>query len=226
MSVKSEITLSEAGELFDRYLCEYQEDMVKIVGKHRRNYHQLSLEEIISEANLLLVKGKDKFIKTLGPDLLDQNNFKRMAYAYVKNAISWSNHRAINSKDGKMKSKILDSTHNLNDESVTTFELAVKTIGDDTELEIFSNKDALKNFIHVLTKYYYLLTDGETRILSYMQKGLNQYEISEEMGVTRQAVSYAIIGLKEKVQSQFDFNDIYNENCLNGQSALESSLIR
>ena len=122
---------------FDLYLSEYQKDMVKIINKYRKAYHKLSVEEIVSEANLLLVKGKDKIIETLGKEF-DQNNFKRMAYAYVRNAINWSNYRAINSKDGKMQNKILDAIHNLHDENVTTFELAVETNGCEDELEIFS----------------------------------------------------------------------------------------
>lgn len=210
-------------DLFDGYLCEYQEDMVKIIAKHRNNYHKLSVEEIVSEANLLILKGKNKIIETLGDDF-DHTNFKKMCYAYVKNAISWSHYKAINSKDGKMKSKILDSTHTLHDESVTTFEFAVETIGDETELEIFSNKEALKNFIHVLTKYYSLLSKNEIKLLSYIQKGLNQYQISEEMGVTHQAISHAVVCLREKVNSQFKFSEIYNESKLGGQAALEASL--
>jgi len=207
---------------FDAYLSKYQEDMLKIISKHRRHYHKLSVEEIISEANLLLLKGKDKIIDTLGEEF-NENNFKKMAYAYVKNCISWSNHEALNSKRGKMQSKILDSMHSLDDgEPVTTFELAMETVGKDDELEIFSSKDGLKNFIHVLTQYYYLLSDNETKILSYMQKGMNQYEMSAEMGVTRQAISFALIGLKEKVSSQFNFRDIYNENSNTGQKALDS----
>ena len=150
-------------ELFDLYLSEYQKDMVRIIGKHRKKWHKLSIEEIASEANLLLVKGKKKIIETLNKEF-DKTNFQKMAYAYVRNAITWSHHKAINCKDGKMQSKILDGVHNHDDEAVTTFELAVETVGQEDELEIFSNKKVLKNFIHVLTKYYYLLSDNETRI--------------------------------------------------------------
>ena len=53
---------------FEQYLSEYQEDLVKIIGKYRRNYHQLSAEEIASEANLRLIKGRDKIIESLGND--------------------------------------------------------------------------------------------------------------------------------------------------------------
>ncbi len=207
--------------LFDTYLSEYQEDMVRIIGKHRKKWHKLSIEEIVSEANLLLIKGKDKIIETLKEEF-NKTNFQKMAYAYVRNAITWSHHKATNCKDGKMQSKILDGVHNHDDEAVTTFELAIETVGQEDELEIFSNKKFLKNFIHVLTKYYYLLSDNETRILSYMQKGMNQYEIAKKMNVTHQAISHAVLGLKHKVKSQFDFNDIYNQNEGKGQSSLEA----
>ena len=208
---------------FEQYLSEYQEDLVKIIGKHRRNYHQLSAEEIASEANLLLIKGRDKIIKSLGNDF-NQNSFKRMAYAYVKNAISWSNHKELNNKAGKMRKKIVDLVHEGEDGPITTFDLALQKAGEEDCAEIFSNSDALKNFIHVLVKYYYLLTDNEVKILSYMQKGMNQYDMAEKTGVTRQAISHAILGLKEKIQSQFDFEDIYHEKKIGGQSALEDFL--
>lgn len=205
-------------QLFDEYLASYQEDIVKIVGKYRRPNHALSHDEISSEANLLLIKGKNKILEKLGDDF-SHVNFKKMAFAYVKNAINWSNYAEKNSKDSK---NLVDSVHQSEDGPLTTYELALETQGKEDDFDFLKNTDHLKQFIHVLTNYSYLLTESEIKIISYMQKGLNQYDISEKLNVTHQAISFAVIKLKEKLKSQFNFNDIYNEKDLKGQAALEA----
>jgi predicted transcriptional regulator len=216
-SVSKYICKHKNSKLFDRYLADYQEDIIKIVGKHRNNYHSLSHDEVSSEANSLLVKGKNKILEKLGDDF-SHVNFKKMAFAYVKNAISWSNYAEKNSKHSK---NILDSVHEGEDGPMTTYELALETQGKEDDLDFLKNSDHLKQFIHVLTNYSYLLSESEIKIISYMQKGLNQYDISKELNVTHQAISFAVIKLKEKLKSQFNFNDIYNEESVNGQAALE-----
>ena len=47
-------------------------------------------------------------------------------------------------------------------------------------------------------------------MLSFIQKGFNQEQISIEFGVTRQAVSALFIGMKEKLNQFFDFNEVLN----------------
>ena len=203
-------------QLFDEYLAEYQQDIAKIIGKHRHANHALSHDEIVSEANLLLIKGKNKILEKLGKDF-SHANFKKMAFAYVRNAINWSHYSENNSKEAK---NLLDSVHESEDGPMTTYELALETQGVEDDLDILKNTDSLKQFIHVLTHYSYLLSESEVKIISYMQKGLKQEQISEKLGVTHQAISFAVVKLKEKLQSQFNLTDILNQKAPKGKEAI------
>ena len=203
---------------FDSYLSSYQNDMVKIIGKYRHKNHKLSPEEVISEANILLIKNKNNILNKLDEDF-NEINFKKMAFAYVKNAINWSNYAEKNSKESK---NLLDSVHESEDGPMTTFDLALETQGVEDELDIFKDSISCKDFLHVLTQYAYILSENEVKIISYMQKGLNQYEISEKLGITHQAISFAVVGLKEKLKSQFKFADIMSSKTPNGKRALAS----
>ena len=51
-------------ESYDIWLAEFQPDIVRIIGKFRKNFHHLDLEEVASQANLALIKGKEKLIST------------------------------------------------------------------------------------------------------------------------------------------------------------------
>lgn len=215
-SVHKYICTHKNSDLFDKYISEYQEDIVKIVGKYRHPSHALTNNEIISEANILLIKSKQKILDLLGNEF-DQVNFKKMAFAYVKNAISWTNYSEMNSKDSKHLS---DGVHQSDDGPITTYELALETQSSEDDADLLGSPESLKQFLHVLTEYSYILTEGETKILSYLQKGLTHDEMSEKLGVTRQAISFAFIKLKEKLKSQFNFNDIFSEKRSNGTKAI------
>jgi RNA polymerase sigma factor (sigma-70 family) len=208
----------ENSKLFDEYLSDYQEDIIKIVGKHRHSNHALSHDEVISESNILLIKSKGKILEKLDKDF-SHVNFKKMAFAFVRNAISWSHYAEYNSKDSK---NLLDNLHQGEDGPMTTYELAIETQCIEDDIDSITDVDHLKQFIHVLINYSYLLTENEIKIISYVQKGLSQDQISEKLNVTHQAVSFAVVKLKQKLKSQFNFNDIYNQKEPKGQSCLEA----
>lgn len=209
---------AKQGELFDIFLSEYQEDIIKIIGKYRHFNHKLSLEEIASEANTLIIKGKNKIIEKLG-DEFDQNNFKKMCFAYVKNAITWTQWAELSSKEQK---HIEDSIYETDEGPMTSFDIAVQKEGIDNFFEAFEDEHILKKFLHVLTKYYYLLSESESKILNLMCMGWNQEQIAEELEVTRQAVSFAYISMKEKLQSQFNFKEINADRSFEGNKAINA----
>tara|TARA_A100001515_G_C4561564_1_gene206784 strand:+ start:78 stop:947 length:870 start_codon:yes stop_codon:yes gene_type:complete len=215
-SIYKYISNNSKSDLFDDYLSKYQEDMVKIVGKYRHPNHAMTAEEVISEANILLIKGKNKILEKLKDDF-NEVNFKRMAFAYVKNAINWTNYSERNSKDAK---NLADGIHESEDGPKTTFELAIETQGVEDETDLFSNTESLKQFLHVLTQYAYILTENETKLISYLQKGLSQDEISEKLGVTHQAVSFCFVNLKKKLKSQFRFGEVMSEKRNAGEKAM------
>ena len=198
-------------ELYDQYLIAYQLDMQKIVGKFKKGFHALSNDEIYSECNLHLVQAKEKILNSLDEgEELTQPLFNKIAYHYVKNECSWSHYRLKNKAYEKRK---VDSVINTEDGLKTTFEAAIETSGENNEEidndNLFFNANC-EHFLHILTKYCYLLTEKECKVLSFIQKGFNQEQISIEFGVTRQAVSALFIGMQEKLNQFFDFKEVLN----------------
>jgi RNA polymerase sigma factor (sigma-70 family) len=201
-------------DLFDEFLTSYQEDIKKIVGRHRNSFHKLSFEDVVSEANLILLKGKRKILEACGKDF-DMILLKKVCFAYVKNAIIWSHY-----KEGKDKDYInkLDSMHHSHEFGlITTFDLSLQTTSKEEFDDFYENnnpkesserRENLKSFFDVLVKYTYLLTDTEISTISYLKKGLNCYEIASEIGVTHQAVSASVRNLNEKISSHFNLNKL------------------
>lgn len=217
-------------DLFDKFLSDYQEDIRKIVGKHRRNTHRLSFDDVISEANLLIIKGKNKILEGCG-DEFDQTLFKKICFAYVKNSIVWSHYGLEKDKDYMNK---VDLMHNSEDGSKTTFDLSIATISEEELNDFYETSipesisekiENIKSFFDVIIKYSYLLTDVEITVVSYLKKGFNCYEIASKTGVTHQAVSHCIRNLNDKVRSQFDIKKIgcsHTQDIINGHKALDN----
>lgn len=200
-------------DMYDQFLCNFQEDIRKIIGKHRKPFNALSPDDLFSESNLYLIKYKKKILSTFDENTpLTENEFKKIAYHYVKNCINWSHYREYNEKHNLNK---VDEIHNTDDGVKTTFEMVIETQGKEDEPKDNPHDLNLKRFMHVLLKYSYLLTENETKILSYIEKGLNQDEIAEKLQVTRQAVSFSFIKMKEKLATQFNFENILNNDISN-----------
>ena len=195
-------------KLFDQYLVEFQEDIKRIVGKFKKSFHALSDEEIYSECNLHLLKNKEKILDSFSEDQdFNQSEFKKIAYHYVKNESIWTHYRFINKSYNRRK---LDGYSETEDGTKTIFEASIETQGEENK-EIDNDeiyfKSNLKNFLHVLTKYCYLLTEKESKFLSYYRKGLNQYQIAEKFEVTHQAASAMFIGIQQKLNQFFNSKD-------------------
>ena len=62
-----EITLEQFieknDEVYNQFVVEYQEDIVRIVHKYRNQHHLVSAEDIISEVNFDLIYRKNTFLK-------------------------------------------------------------------------------------------------------------------------------------------------------------------
>jgi len=195
--------------LFDDFLVEFQDDIKRIAGKFKKHFHLLSDDEIYSECNLHLLKGKEKILSTFSQDSdFTREQFKKIAYHYVKNEVVWSHYRVQNKSYNRRR---LDGFVETEDGTKTTFEAAIETRGvENEELDndnLFLQANS-KQFFHILTKYCYLLTEKECVILSYAQKGVNQYEISKKLKVTHQAVSAMFLGIQDKLKNFFNFNEV------------------
>ncbi len=83
---------------FNLWLQDFQTDIIKIVGKYRKSYHKLSSEEVISEINISLLKKRTGLIEyMIKNDGFHQQNFKRSAFVYSRNLISWTHSYMMNS---------------------------------------------------------------------------------------------------------------------------------
>ena len=133
---------------FDLFLCNFQEDIRRIIGKFRKNYHALSPEELASECNVHLLKYKNKILDSFLDSEFNESDFKKISYHYVKNLVSWSHYGEVNEK---YNAKRLDQIHETEDGSKTTFELSLDTQGkEDSFFDVFDSESSIKNFYHIL----------------------------------------------------------------------------
>ena len=212
---------------FDLFLCNFQEDIRRIIGKFRKNYHALSPEELASECNVHLLKYKNKILDSFLDSEFNESDFKKISYHYVKNLVSWSHYGEVNEK---YNAKRLDQIHETEDGSKTTFELSLDTQGkEDSFFDVFDSESSIKNFYHILINYSYLLSETESKILSFLKSGMSQDEIAEVLGVTHQAISHGFVSLKEKLQAYFDFDEIFENSSdseSNGKKAIDNFFSR
>ena len=185
---------------FDDYLVNYQLDLERIITKHRGKNHKLSVEEIVSEANLSLVKNRDSILSNFkGP--FSELAFKKLAYRFARNVIVWTQSRLINTK---YEARRLNYEHYTEDGPKTTYELALESEGYEEDFYVdFDRDEKCKYLLHMVTQYSDILSDGEIKVLAYSERGLNQEEIAEIQGTTRQAVSVATLRIFDKIRVHF-----------------------
>jgi hypothetical protein len=165
------------GDQFNFYLQDYQEDIQKIIGKHRYSNHKLEKEEIASRANLSLIKKREDILYDYEGEF-DKNAFSKIAYTYVRNIIGWSHLKE--GKDKYVKNR-LDSTHSTEEGPKTSFDFAIETEGyEETGFEAFDSNEKFTVLLHVIKEYCHILTDSELKVLSCLESGMNQEQISNK----------------------------------------------
>jgi RNA polymerase sigma factor (sigma-70 family) len=198
---------------FDGYLSKYQDDINRIVGKFRYSTHQLTHDEVVSEANLSLIRKRDEILTNFDGEF-DEVSFKKLAYRFVRNVIKWTHWRIVHSS---YVQKRTDLQHSTEDGFKSTYELAVETNGYEEEFyEDFDRATKCEFLLKMVKEYSGILTDGEVKVLSFLEKGLTQDEIAEKLGVTHQAISCASIKIFDKIKAHFGsqaikddtFNDV------------------
>ena len=214
-------------DLFDRFLINFQTDIKKIVGKFKKSFHTLSDQEIYSECNLHLLKNKERILESFSnnQDFTEQE-FKKIAYHYVKNETTWSHYRVTNKSYFKRK---VDGIIETDDGPKSYFDSIIETEGEENS-QIDNDKMYFgfnsKQFLRMLTKYSYLLNEQELRIISYVQIGLNLVKIAEKFNVTHQAISLSFLNIRKKLKSHFNFDEVINGGSSaaieKGQSGLSS----
>jgi len=213
-------------ELFDHYLVEFQPDLKKIIGKFKGLNHKFTHDEMLSEANLHLIKYKDKIINFTDEgeeySKFCEIGFKKAAYSYTRNLVGWSQSRLL--KNSYVRKRV-DYIHKTEDGEFSTFEHLCQTLPSDEEHAEFDSNSKHKYVLKLLTEYTQSLTPNELIIIEHLKQGKNQYTIASELGVTHQAVSIAVIKLVEKIKNylKFDFNTDNSSNKITkGNDAINS----
>ena len=191
---------------FDCFITEYQPHLIRIVGKHRLPNHHLTADEVISEVNMELLKNQDDIQEKCadGSQTSDERQviFRKLAYSYTRNTISWR-HWAIS--DSKAVRKRLDILHHTAEGVKSTFEVVSETYGEkDESIEEWDSLEKMKHVLRMVRAYSSLLTERELLVLRWYETGAIQEEIADRLGVTHQAISIMFSGICKKIQSSLN----------------------
>ena len=193
-------------KMFDDWLSGHQKDFAKIVSKHRASYHPLSVEDIISEINLGLLKKKDYLING-EKALSDHTDFQKVAYAYARNYIAWTADGVTN-KDKKYLTQRKDGVVTTEDSGeVSLFEFICESLGEDDKF--FNELDRSQKFQNIfkwILEYSHFLNPHQKNILQLILEGHQFNKIAELTDVTHQAISAMVIEIFENIKSHIKIN--------------------
>lgn len=194
--------------LFNEYLENFQEDLDRIVGKFRYSHHQLSHRDLISEINLSLINKRDEILTNFKGEFTEVN-FKKIAYGFARNVITWTQWKIVHSPYVGQRT---DLNHATEDGVKTTFDWALSTNGSEDDRYEDSDRNAKCSFLlKMIKEYSALLTDREVKVLSFLEKGMNHYEIADRLGVTHQAISLMSIKVGDKIKAHLS-HDALQDN--------------
>lgn len=180
------------------WLIDYQDDLVKIIGKHRYDKHEMSVDEILSEVNTYVMSKPDKLIEK---GVKDQASFKKTCYVFTRNIIKWTA-SGKSTKDRKYTKRKVDYVVEDEDGSKTAFEYICSTIGeDDPDFAKLDVSQKHSNIIKWILDYSWFLTARQKNILPYVMQGKTMHEIAEPLNVTHQAVSHLMRDAFDKIKS-------------------------
>ena len=183
---------------FEESLVNHQEDLQRIIQKHRNKSSALSVDEIVSTINLQLIKTKDKFFERFGYDFT-KADFGKWAYAYARNNCSWDESKHFH------KSKHLkDGTFTTEEGEKTLFEIVCDTEGEENEdLETFDSNGKLKVIEKIINKYSHILSDNEKSVFKLLLQGKTEEQLSRKFEVSRQAINVTKQRIYDKIQASY-----------------------
>lgn len=185
---------------FETFLVSYQEDLRRIVGKYLSRYLHISVGDVVGTINYQLIKTKQKFFDRLGYDF-SKADFGKWAYKYARNLTKW---QALRYKDRDAKLK--DGSYYTEDGEKSLFDIVCEEWGEDNEeLEEFDADAKITVIENIINKYSHILSPGEKTVFSGLLHGKSERELSEEGGVTRQAINMSKIKVFEKIRSHYNF---------------------
>lgn len=189
----------------NNWLCEFQEDLKKIISKYRFSNHALSSEDLISEINIALLQKFDDFSSECDKGIKDQPTFKKVAYRYARNYISWMA-KGASHKDQKYLSNRVSGDANspcsFGSETQTVFDSALALEGREDEFFVeLSKSNKFQNIISWIFDYSDFLTPHQKNVLELSLSGKNIIEISKLLEVSHQAVQSLLAGVSEEIKA-------------------------
>ena len=194
-----------------QWLSEYQNSMIKIIGKHRRPYHKLSVEEIASEVN-------NYFISKLVDKIFEnKTEFQKFAHMTCRNFIKWTASGAFVYGDKKYLERKDDSLMKIDEGDKTIFDYICQTIGsEDPDFAKLNYSEKYENIIKWLLDYSEILTPRQKNIFPFVLQGKTLDELGDALGVTHQAISHSITDIYDRIKSyiKIDINEDCDKECL------------
>jgi len=180
------------------WLIDYQDDLVKIINKHRYDNHEMSVDEILSEFNTYIILKPEKLIKK---GVKDQASFKKMAYIFARNIIKWTS-KGKSVKDQKYNNQKVNYVIENKEGSQTAFEHVCSTIGEeDPDFAKLDASQKHSNIIKWILDYSWFLNSRQKNILPYVIQGKTLDEISKPLNITHQAVSHLVQDAFDKIKN-------------------------
>lgn len=213
-----------------QWLSEYQNDLIKIVSKNRRQHHVQSVEEIVSDINNHMLS------KLIDMEFENVTEFRKFTYRTAVNFVRW-NAKGSTNRDKKYYKHRVDALVQSEDPDVeTAFDLAVITLGeDDPEFVAMNKSTKFENIKKWIFEYSNFLSEHQKTILPYVLKGRKLSDIADALEVTHQAISFSVIEIFERIKSNIkikhaDEDEIlsignHSVNFLFGKQRLESRRI-
>ncbi|MBT7438092.1 MAG: hypothetical protein HN786_05665 [Cellvibrionales bacterium] len=187
----------ELNKEFDKWLVDYQDDLARIIGKHRFSNHLLSHSEVLSEVNRALVKDRQKLIEKKG--VIDFDNFKKIAYSYARNYIKWTAD-GCTPRDKKYSNLKVDTHAGVGSEETTCFELICSTQAEeDPEFKKLDASQRYENLKKWIFDYSNFLSERQKVVLEFVMKGNTLDEVGDAIGISHQAISACVQEINERI---------------------------
>ena len=183
---------------FYEYMAMFQPDILKLVAAKRKEWHIMTVEEIVSDFNYTTIRNKHKIIEYRDERFSEFSfeSFKFVICSHIKNIVSWYQSRK---KQEKYHCRRLDFEHETEEGTKSSFEMIEMTEGQEQD-SFFDDNQKHKYFLKLIKNYSDFLSKNEIELLSYMLEGMKQKDMAELMGVTHQAFSFNVIKLEEKIK--------------------------
>lgn len=189
---------------FNKYLSDYQMDITRLLQSKRKFDHKLSIEEIVSDFNLNLIKNRDKIIKFRTKEYTEfsEASFHYLMCIFAKNMVFWLDYRE---KNKPYVSRRVDRVKYHDGVMYSTFDFISELKGEE-DLMDFDDSNKFIMTVNHIKSYYDWFTESELELIDYLMKDMNQLDISKIRNCSHQAISASVKALKQKIQGRIKYS--------------------